>query len=54
MVVGSVSKSDKHFQLIFGIFYNFVCRCKKKILSSHVGDWALAINYVVVVFVLVA
>jgi len=28
-VVGSLSKSDKHFQLIFGIFYNFACRCKK-------------------------
>jgi len=29
LVVGSLSKSDKHFQLILGIFYNFTCRCKK-------------------------
>jgi len=29
LVVGSLPKSDKHFQLIFGIFYNFACRCKK-------------------------
>jgi len=28
-VVGSLSKSDKHFQLIFGIFYNLAYRCKK-------------------------
>jgi len=27
--LGSLSKSYKHFQLIFGFFYNFACRCKK-------------------------
>jgi len=53
-VGGSLSKSDKHFQLIFGIFYNFACKCKKKNLNTRVGDWALAVNYVVVVFILVA
>ena len=50
LVVGSLSKSDKHFQLIFGIFYNFACRCKKLFLSTRVGDWALAVNCVVAVF----
>jgi len=49
LVVGSLSK---HFQLIFGIFYNFAD--VKNILSTHVGDWAFAVNYVVVVFILVA
>jgi len=27
---------------------------QKNILSTHVGDWALAVNDVVVVFILVA
>jgi len=27
--LGSLSKSYKHFQLIFEIFYYFACRCKE-------------------------
>jgi len=27
--LGSLSKSEKHFHLIFGICYNFACRCKE-------------------------